>query len=150
MRIAVATDHAGLPIKNAVIEAIKESGHEVLDLGTDSNESSDYPDFAEKAGRAVINGEAERAVVMCGSGVGVNITLNKMKGIYASVCHDAYSAHQGVEHDNMNVLCMGGAVVGKNHAKEIVKNFLSATMMDDERFLRRINKFKAIENEFMK
>jgi ribose 5-phosphate isomerase B len=150
MRIAVATDHAGLPIKNAVIETIKESGHEVLDLGTDSNESSDYPDFAEKAGRAVINGEAERAVVMCGSGVGVNITLNKMKGIYASVCHDAYSAHQGVEHDNMNVLCMGGAVIGKNHAKEIVKNFLSATNMDSERFLRRINKYKAIENEFMK
>jgi len=150
MRIAVATDHAGLPIKKAGLEAIEECGHEVLDLGTDSYESSDYPDFAEKAGRAVIKGEADRAVVMCGSGVGVNITLNKMKGIYASVCHDAYSAHQGVEHDNMNVLCMGGAVVGKNHAKEIVKKFLGAELMDGERFLRRINKFKAIEEEFMK
>jgi ribose 5-phosphate isomerase B len=150
MRIAVANDHAGLPLKKAVIEAIEACGHQVLDLGTDSFESSDYPDFAEEAGKAVINGEAERAIVMCGSGVGVNITLNKMKGIYASVCHDAYSAHQGVEHDNMNVLCMGGAVVGTNHAKEIVKNFLNAKLMDGKRFLRRINKFKAIEEEFMK
>jgi len=150
MRVAVSTDHAGLPLKKAVIEAIQESGHEILDLGTDSYESSDHPDFAEKAGRAIINREADRAVVMCGSGVGVNITLNKMKGVYASVCHDAYSAHQGVEHDNMNVLCMGGAIIGTSHAKEIVRNFLKASLMDVDRYKRRIKKFKTIEQEFMK
>ena len=99
---------------------------------------------------ALINGEADRAVVMCGSGVGVNITLNKMKGIYASVCHDTYSAHQGVEHDNMNVLCLGGAIIGTSLAKDIVKAFLGASLMDVDRYKRRINKFKALEQEFMR
>lgn len=150
MRIVVSTDHGGFPLKKVVIETIEECGHEVLDLGTDSYERSDYPDFAEKAGRAIIQGEADRGIVMCGSGVGVNIVLNKMKGIYASVCHDSFSAHQGVEHDNMNVLCMGGGVIGGSLAKEIVRNFLGASLMDVDRYKRRINKYKAIEKEFMK
>ena len=150
MKIAVANDHAGFPIKEAVLEAIKEAGHEVIDLGTNTPDRVDYPDFAEKAGRALIAGEADRAVVICGSGIGVNITANKMKGVYAGLVSDIYSAHQGVEHDNMNMLCMGGQIVGPTLAKEIVKAFLSASMMDVDRYKNRINKFKAIETEFFK
>lgn len=150
MRVVVSTDHGGFPLKSAVIETIKELGHEVLDMGADNQERSDYPDFAEKAGRALINNEADRGVVMCGSGIGVNITLNKMKGIYAGICHDTYSAHQGVEHDNMNMLCMGGLVVGEELAKDIVRSFLNATPINQGRYLIRINKFKAIESEFFK
>jgi ribose 5-phosphate isomerase B len=150
MKIAVANDHAGFPIKEAVLEAIKEAGHEVIDLGTNTTDRVDYPDFAEKAGRALIAGEADRAVVICGSGIGVNITANKMKGVYAGLVSDIYSAHQGVEHDNMNMLCMGGQIVGPTLAKEIVKAFLGASMMDVDRYKNRINKFKAIETEFFK
>jgi ribose 5-phosphate isomerase B len=150
MKIVVANDHAGFPIKEAVLEAIKEAGHEVIDLGTYTADRVDYPDFAEKAGRALIAGEADRAVVICGSGIGVNITANKMKGVYAGLVSDIYSAHQGVEHDNMNMLCMGGQIVGPTLAKEIVKAFLGASMMDVDRYKNRINKFKAIETEFFK
>ncbi len=150
MRIVVSCDHAGFTIKDAVIDAVKGEGHEVLDLGSFNKERVDYPDFAEKAGRAIINGEAERGIVICGSGIGVNITLNKMKGIYASLCMDTYSAHQGVEHDNMNVLCLGGLIVGPELAKELVRAFLNAKPMDLERYKNRIKKYKAIENEFFK
>lgn len=150
MRIAISCDHAGFPLKEAVIEAVKESKHEVLDLGTFSLDRVDYPDFAQKAGRAIINGEADRGVVICGSGVGVNITLNKMKGIYACVCHDTYSSHQGVEHDDMNVLCLGATIIGNCLVKEIVKSFLAASLMDVDRYKQRINKYKAIEKEFFK
>jgi len=148
MRIVVGCDHAGFRIKDAVIEAIKEAGHEVLDVGTDSDARVDFPDFAEKAGRAIISGEADRGVVMCGSGVGVNITLNKMKGIYACLCHDTYSAHQGVEHDDMNVLCLGGLIIGPQLAKELVSTFLGAKLMNVDRYINRINKIKKIETEF--
>jgi len=150
MRIVVSCDHAGFPLKESVIESIKENGHEVLDLGTFSPERVDYPDFAEKAGRAIIEGEADRGVVMCGSGVGVTITLNKMKGVYACLCHDTYTAHQGVEHDDMNVLCLGGMIIGKSLAKDIVASFLGAELMDVDRYKMRINKFKAIEDRFFK
>ena len=150
MKIVVANDHAGFPIKEAVLEAIKEAGHEVIDLGAYTVDRVDYPDFAEKAGRALIAGEADRAVVICGSGIGVNITANKMKGVYAGLISDIYSAHQGVEHDNMNMLCMGGQIVGPTLAKEIVKAFLGASLMDVDRYKNRINKFKAIETEFFK
>jgi ribose 5-phosphate isomerase B len=150
MKIVVANDHAGFPIKEAVLEAIKEAGHEVIDLGAYTADRVDYPDFAEKAGRALIAGEADRAVVICGSGIGVNITANKMKGVYAGLVSDIYSAHQGVEHDNMNMLCMGGQIVGPTLAKEIVKAFLGASLMDVDRYKNRINKFKAIETEFFK
>ena len=147
MRIVVGCDHAGFRIKDAVIEAVKEAGHEVLDVGTDSDARVDFPDFAEKAGRAIISGQADRGVVICGSGVGVNITLNKMKGIYACLCHDTYSAHQGVEHDDMNVLCLGGLVIGPQLAKELVSTFLSAKLMNVDRYKNRINKIKKIETE---
>jgi len=150
MRVVVATDHGGFPLKEAVIEAIKELGHEVLDLGAFNQERSDYPDFADKAGRALIKGEADRGIVMCGSGIGVSITLNKMKGIYAGLCHDTYSAHQGVEHDDMNVLCMGGMIIGRELAKDIVRSFLKAVPINQGRYLERIRKYKAVETEFFK
>jgi len=150
MRVVVSTDHGGFPLKEAVVESIKELGHEVLDLGQFDKERSDYPDFAEKAGRALIKGEADRGVVMCGSGIGVSITLNKMKGIYAGLCENTYSAHQGVEHDDMNVLCLGGVVVGNELAKDIVKSFLNAQPINQGRYLERIKKYKKIETEFFK
>lgn len=150
MKIAVANDHAGFPIKKAVLEAIESTGNEVLDLGAYNDNRVDYPDFAEKAGRALISGEVERAVVICGSGIGVSITANKMKGVYAGLCHDIYSAHQGVEHDDMNMLCLGGQIIGPALAKEIVVAFLKASLMDVDRYKNRIRKYKAIETEFFK
>lgn len=150
MRVVVSCDHAGFLIKPAVIDVIQNLGHELLDLGTFSSERVDYPDFAEKAGRAIINGDADRGVVICGSGVGVTITLNKMKGIYACLCHDPYSAHQGVEHDDMNVLCLGGQVIGPELTKELVKCFLNAKLMDVDRYKKRISKIRSIESEFYK
>ena len=150
MRVVVSTDHGGFPLKDAVVETIKELGHEVVDLGQFDLERSDYPDFSEMAGRALIKGEADRGVVMCGSGIGVSIALNKMKGIYAGLCENTYSAHQGVEHDDMNVLCLGGVVTGKELAKDIVRSFLNAEPINQGRYLERIKKYKAIESEFFK
>lgn len=146
MKIAVAADHAGYPLKETVIAAVHTAGHEVIDLGTDSTESVDYPDFVEKAGMAVVNGKADRAVVVCGSGVGAAITGNKIIGVYASVCHDTYSAAQGVEHDQMNMLCLGARIIGSELAIRIVEAFLGAEPSDDARHLRRVGKIKAIEN----
>jgi len=148
MRVVVASDHAGFVIKDAVIEAVKTAGHEPIDLGTFTSERVDYPDYAEKAGRAIIKGEADRGIVICGSGVGVCITINKMKGIYAGLISDTYSAHQGVEHDAMNVMCLAGEIIGPTKAKELVMNFLQAQPMDVDRYKRRIQKIKNIENEF--
>ena len=119
MNIAIASDHAGFPLKAALINKIKLLGHEPLDLGTDSpNTSVDYPDFAAKAARAVQGGKAQKAIVVCGSGVGACVAANKFKGIRAAVCHDTYSAHQGVEHDDMNVLCLGARIIGPALAEE--------------------------------
>lgn len=145
MRIAVACDHGGYPIKNAVIKAIRDAGHEVLDLGTNNETSSDYPDFAKLAALALLKGEVERSIVMCGSGVGICIASNKINGIYASVCHDTYSAHQGVEHDAMNTLCLGGRVIGPELAADIVKAFLLAEPIQGVNYKRRIDKVKKIE-----
>lgn len=145
MIIAVACDHAGYPLKDDVIAAIEEAGATVLDLGTYNQEPVDYPDYAEKAGRAVQLKQADRAVVICGSGVGACIAANKMKGIYAGICHDSYSAHQGVEHDNMNVLCLGARIIGVEPAKEIVKDFINAKFSAEERHLRRVEKILKIE-----
>ena len=151
MRIVIASDHAGFPLKETVIAAVRAAGHEVLDVGTDSPASVDYADFVEKAGRAIQRGEAMRGVVLCGSGVGACIAANKMRGIYAAICHDTYSAHQGVEHDNMNVLCLGGRVIGPEPAKEIVAAFLGACFVGndpgEERHARRVGKVKKLENE---
>ena len=149
MKIAIACDHGGFPLKETVIEAVRAAGHEVLDLGTDSAASVDYPDFAEKLGRAIQNGDAERGVLMCGSGVGANIAANKMNGVYAAICHDTYSAHQGVEHDDMNVLCLGSRIIGPEPAKEIVNAFLAARFVGndpgEERHARRVEKVRKLE-----
>jgi ribose 5-phosphate isomerase B len=147
MRVALACDHAGFPLKDEVIAAIQQTGNEVIDLGTYNQEPVDYPDYAEKAGRAVLQGQADRAIILCGSGVGASIAANKIKGIYACMCHDTYSAHQGVEHDNMNTLCLGARVIGGELAKEIVKAFLGAKFSKEERHKRRTDKIKALENQ---
>jgi ribose 5-phosphate isomerase B len=145
MRIAVASDHAGFPLKALVINTALEAGHEVIDLGTYSTESVDYPDYAEKVGRAIQEGMADRCILMCGSGVGASIAANKMTGVYAAVCHDTYSAHQGVEHDAMNVLCLGARIIGPETAIELVRAFLNARFSDEERHLRRVSKVRRLE-----
>jgi RpiB/LacA/LacB family sugar-phosphate isomerase len=145
MKIAVACDHAGFPLKDEIVCVIEQTGNEVLDLGTYNQEPVDYPDYAEKAGRAILQGQAERAIVLCGSGVGASIAANKMHGIYACVCHDTYSAHQGVEHDNMNVLCLGGRIIGGELAKEIAKAFIEARFTGEARHKRRFAKIVSLE-----
>ncbi len=150
MRVAVGCDHAGYIIKDAVINAIGDAGHEPIDFGTTNTERVDYPDYAEKAGGAIINGQADRGIVICGSGVGVCITANKIKGIYAGLISDIYSAHQGVEHDEMNVMCLAGQMIGPVLARELVFSFLNAQPMDVERYKKRIRKIKKIEKEFFK
>lgn len=145
MQIAVACDHAGFLLKDEVIAALEEAGCSALDLGTYNQEPVDYPDYAEKAGRAIINGQAERAVVICGSGVGACIAANKMKGVYACSITDVYSARQGVEHDNMNLLCLGARVIGPQTARELVKAFVSANFSTEERHRRRVGKILKLE-----
>jgi len=145
MRIAVASDHAGFAIKDDVINIIQAAGHEILDLGTYSQEPVDYPDYAVKLGKAIIDKQADRGVLICGSGVGACIAANKIKGVYAGICHDTYSAHQGVEHDNMNVLCLGSRIVGIELIKEIMKAYLNAKFDQEERFVRRFEKIRTIE-----
>ena len=147
MRIAIGSDHAGYDLKQEIVDAIKSIGHEGIDVGTHSKEKVDFPDFAEKVGEKIISGSTERGIILCGSGVGVCIAANKIPGIYAAVCHDTYSAHQGVEHDGMNVLCLGGRVVGVELAIEIVKSFLNAKFIENERFINRVDKIKAIEKK---
>ena len=149
MRVAIASDHAGYPIKATVIAAVEAAGHEAIDLGTESTESVDYVDFVEKLGRKIQNGAADRGVLVCGSGVGACIVANKMTGIYAAICHDTYSAHQGVEHDDMNVLCLGGRIVGPEVVKELVPAFLGARFVGndpgEERHARRVGKVRNLE-----
>lgn len=134
-------------IKDTILQAVKDAGHEAIDLGTEGGTRVDFPDYAEKVGRAIQTGEAERGILLCGSGVGMCIAANKMKGIFAAICHDVYSAHQGVEHDHMNVLCLGGRVVGPEVARELVFSFLSAQGSQEARFLNRLDKVRRLENE---
>jgi ribose 5-phosphate isomerase B len=145
MKIALACDHGGYILKNIIKDCVLADGYSVIDLGTDSTESVDYPDYAKKLGMAITRGEAERGILICGSGVGASIAANKIKGVYAAVCHDTYSAHQGVEHDNMNVLCLGARVIGPELAKELVEAFLNANFSNEERHVRRVNKIYKIE-----
>jgi ribose 5-phosphate isomerase B len=149
MRVAIATDHAGFPLKETIITAVRDAGHEPIDLGTDSIASVDYADFAEKVGRSIQQNNADRGILLCGSGVGACIAANKMQGIYAATCHDTYSAHQGVEHDSMNVLCLGGRVIGPEVAKELVFAFLSARFLGNDpgevRHARRVGKVRNLE-----
>jgi ribose 5-phosphate isomerase B len=148
MHIAVASDHAGVDRKWEIMTALRADGHEVDDLGTDSTAPVDYPDFAEKLALWVVAGQAERGVLLCGSGVGASVAANKVPGVRAAVCHDTYSAHQGVEHDNMNILVLGARVVGAELAKELVRSFVRAHFTDEERHVRRLNKVHAIEERF--
>ncbi len=149
MKIAVACDHAGFPLKNMVLQAVQRDGHEPFDLGTNSTDPVDYPDYAEKLGYFILSGQAERGILLCGSGVGACIAANKLKGIYAGICHDTYSAHQGVEHDNMNVLCIGPRVIGSGLAEDIIVAFLGAHFIGhepgQERHARRVAKIKKME-----
>ena len=149
MKIAIATDHAGFPVKDSVLETVRAAGHEALDLGTYSTQAVDYPDYVEKLGRVIQSGEADRGILLCGSGVGANIAANKMRGVYAAICHDVYSAHQGVEHDDMNVLCLGGRIIGPELIREIVESFLKARFLGNdlgqERHKQRVGKVRQIE-----
>jgi len=152
MKLALGSDHAGYPLKAHLVEFLRAQGHDVLDMGTDSAERSvDYPDYARAVAEKVAAGEVDRGIAICGSGVGASIASNKVPGVYAAVCHNIYSAHQGVEHDNMNVLCLGGRIIGVTLAEELVKAFLSATFQaHEERLTRRLNKVKAIEATYSK
>ncbi len=151
MKIAVGCDHAGFPLKQVVIESVKTAGYEVIDVGTFSADAVDFPDFTKKVGEKIQTGEAERGILICGSGIGAAIAANKMKGIYASICHDTYSAAQGVMHDAMNVLCLGGRVIGPELVKVLVAAFLTARYLgndkDGERLARRVGKIRAMQEE---
>jgi ribose 5-phosphate isomerase B len=150
VRIAIGADHAGFGYKEALGRLMSEEGHEVIDVGTESREPADYPDYAEKVALAVRNGEAERGVLICGSAVGVCVAANKVPGVRAGICHDTYSAHQGVEHDDMNVLCMGERIIGIELAREILLRFLGARYQTEERFQRRLDKVLAIEKRWQR
>jgi ribose 5-phosphate isomerase B len=145
MKIVIGADHAGFQMKNAVGDLLRSLGHAVMDVGAFNENPSDYPDFAVLVGNAVLEGKGERGILICGSGVGVSVAANKIKGIRAAVCHDTYSAHQGVEHDDMNVLVFGSRVIGPKLAEDLVKAFLGANFTNEERHKRRLAKVKAIE-----
>jgi ribose 5-phosphate isomerase B len=148
MKVAVAFDHRGVKLREAILAELSGLRHEAVDLGVDAPEPKvDYPDVARKLGGAVINGEAERGILVCGSGVGASIAAAKLPGIRAAICHDAYSAHQGVEHDDMNVLCVGSEIVGPSLAAELVRAFLGARFDGGERYVRRLEKVETIEKE---
>jgi ribose 5-phosphate isomerase B len=148
MRIALGSDHAGFEMKGALAKHLGELGHQVVDVGTYSADPVDYPDFAEAVGKAVLDGRADRGVLICGSGVGASVAANKIRGIRAGLCHDSYSAHQGVEHDDMNVLVLGARVIGLALARELVSAYTSAKFSNEERHVRRLNKVKALEARF--
>ncbi len=151
MKIAIAADHAGFPLKEEVLAYLRKQGsHQLQDLGAYNTDPSDYPDFAVLVGKALIAGTADRGILICGSGVGVCIAANKMPGVRAGMCHDTYSAHQGVEHDEMNILVLGARIIGPAPAMECVDSFLNATFIArEERFVRRLDKVKAIEKQYM-
>jgi len=147
MRVVVGADHRGYELKDEIAAALKRDGHEVLDVGTNSADSVDYPDYARAVGEAIVDGRAERGIIVCGSGVGAGIAANKMRGVRAAICHDTYSAAQGVQHDDMNVLCLGARVVGDALAMELVKAFLTARFKGEERLRRRLDKVAEMERE---
>ena len=149
MKLVISSDHAGFPLKEAVRDHLAQAGHEIVDLGAYNAEPSDYPDFAEKVGEAIKSGVARRGILICGSGVGVCVAANKIPGIRAGMCHDTYSAHQGVEHDDMNVIVLGARIVGPALAFELVSAFISAQFIaSEERFVRRFKKVLAIEAKY--
>ena len=150
MKIVIGSDHAGYQLKSAVGDLLRSLGHSVLDVGAFNENPSDYPDFAEAVGRAVLDGRAERGVLICGSGIGASVAANKLIGIRAGICHDTYSGHQGVEHDEMNVLVMGSRVIGEKLAEDVVRAFLAAQFTNEERHVRRLAKVRALEQKMLK
>lgn len=148
MRVVLGSDHAGYEMKQKVLARVRALGHQVLDVGTHSTSPADYPDYAEALAVAILNNKADRGIMVCGSGVGATIAANKIPGIRACVCHDCYSAHQGVEHDNMNVLVMGARVIGLELAYDLVEIFLDAEFSCEERHLRRVAKLQQLETKF--
>lgn len=145
MKVIIGSDHAGFAYKTIIVELLIKEGYEVLDLGAYNEEPSDYPDHAEDVASALLAGQGDRGILICGSSVGVSIAANKFKGIRAGVCHDTYSAHQSVEHDDVNILCLGERVIGVELAKDIVLTFLKAVFSNEERHVKRLAKIKAIE-----
>jgi len=150
MRIAVGCDHAGFPLKALAIEELRRLGHEVIDLGTDSAEAVDYPDYAQAVAEAVMRAEADRGLLLCGSGVGAGVAANKVPGVRAATCHDTFSARQGVEDDDMNVLCLGARVIGPQVAIEVIRAWQGATFSNAERHARRLGKVNALEAKYLR
>jgi RpiB/LacA/LacB family sugar-phosphate isomerase len=148
MRIVVGADHAGFELKQTIADFLRSQKHEVIDVGTDSTAPVDYPDYAEAVGKTILDGKAERGVLICGSGVGASVAANKLIGIRAGLCHDTYSAHQGVEHDDTNVLVLGSRVVAYALAEELVTAFINAAFTNEERHRRRLEKVKAMEKRY--
>src|SRR5436309_1068875 len=149
MRVSLGSDHAGFELKQVLCRHLEQNGHQVFDLGTNSTQPVDYPDYAEAVGRSVAEGQSERGILICGSGVGASVAANKIPGIRAGLCHDCYSAHQGVQHDNMNVLVLGSRVIGIELARDLVQQFLDANFSEEERHVRRLQKVNGIERKFM-
>lgn len=150
MIVVIGSDHAGFQLKQSMGDFLRSLGHTVLDVGAFNEAPSDYPDFAEAVGRAILDGRAERGVLICGSGVGASVAANKLIGIRAGMCTDTYSAHQGVEHDNINVLVLGSRVIGEKLAEELVRAFLAAQFTNEERHVRRLAKVHALELKMLK
>lgn len=150
MRIVIGSDHAGFDLKNILAAQLRELQHEIIDVGTHNTTPADYPDIAEAVGAAILEGLADRGVLICGSGVGASVAANKLPGIRAGLCHDTYSAHQGVEHDDMNVLVLGSRVIGLETAKELVSAYVAANFTHEERHVRRLGKVHALEMKYQK
>jgi RpiB/LacA/LacB family sugar-phosphate isomerase len=150
MRIAVGADHAGYALKRIAMDELKRLNHDVLDLGTDSEEPVDYPDFSQAVAEMVMESTADRGLLICGSGVGASVAANKIPGVRAAVCHDTYSARQGVEHDDMNVLCLGARVVGVELALELIRAWAGAHFSGAQRYARRLAKLQAIETQYQR
>ena len=148
MKIVIGSDHAGFSLKEDLKAHLQKQGHDVVDVGTHSEKPADYPDYARAVGEAIANGVAERGIMVCGSGVGASIAANKVRGVRAGICHDTYSAHQGVEHDDMNVLCLGSRIIGINLALELVDAFTGAQFTNEERHKRRLEKVIALERNW--
>lgn len=150
MKVAIGSDHGGFHLKGIMVRFLVGQGHEITDVGTHNAEPSDYPDFSRAVSEAILGRKAERGILICGSGVGASVAANKFAGIRAAVCHDSFSAHQGVEDDDMNVLCLGERIIGPELAKEIAIRFLAARFSGVERYVRRLRKVEAIEDEYRK
>ena len=148
MNLVIGSDHAGLDLKKTLIGHLERGGHRIADVGTYTTDAVDYPDYAEKVGRSILRGDAEKGILICGSGVGASVAANKLPGIRAGLCHDVYSAHQGVEHDDMNVLVLGGRVIGPSTAIELVNAYVAAKYTAEERHARRLAKVHLLEERF--